>query len=527
MVTSATHYYICDHKYLPKEYKQVGTQTDFSLCTCNCNVARGIQNPYRLDIQQEHSYTKNPPISTTERPSTSRKRQSLQSETVTSNVSVSEHANYKLTNVTDTNDEPSSDRNINTQSIIEIEPVEVELSICHSHDHQNVTSHGNNDSGPTIVSSDVSMSIIDTSISTITSVHDDSYHIDESELGSESETENKPDEEIDHCRETKYLVFDSSLKKLFSRCLECGVAVIDVSTTTRGSLLTAKMTCSNMHDVVWHSQPLLNRMALGNLLLSAAILFSGNTFQSFSDCFSFLKIQCFQKTTYMTIQDKYLIPVINNAWSAESQRVKQSLRQKEEVRLSGDGRCDSPGYSAKYSLYTFMDQSTEKVVDMSLTQVTEVANSNAMEKAGFIKTLDRIIDDNIPVSTVATDRHVQIGATMKKRYPTISHQYDVWHLSKSIKKKLAEFGKKKKYSSLLPWIQSVSNHLWWSAATCEGNQQSLRERWTSIVHHVVNVHSWSGNQSFHECNHPEIPDTSNIDWLEIDSPPRSVERSRL
>ncbi|XP_070573895.1 uncharacterized protein [Ptychodera flava] len=352
----------------------------------------------------------------------------------------------------------------------------------------------------------------------MTSVHDDSYHIDESELGSESETENKPDEEIDHCRETKYLVFDSSLKKLFSRCLECGVAVIDVSTTTRGSLLTAKMTCSNMHDVVWHSQPLLNRMALGNLLLSAAILFSGNTFQSFSDCFSFLKLQCFQKTTYMTIQDKYLIPVINNAWSAESQRVKQSLRQKEEVRLSGDGRCDSPGYSAKYSLYTFMDQSTEKVVDMSLTQVTEVANSNAMEKAGFIKTLDRIIDDNIPVSTVATDRHVQIGATMKKRYPTISHQYDVWHLSKSIKKKLAEFGKKKKYSSLLPWIQSVSNHLWWSAATCEGNQQSLRERWTSIVHHVVNVHSWSGNQSFHECNHPEIPDTSNIDWLEIGSP---------
>ncbi|XP_070573894.1 uncharacterized protein [Ptychodera flava] len=123
-------------KYLPKEYKQVGTQTDFSLCTCNCNVARGIQNPYRLDIQQEHSYTKNPPISTTERPSTSRKRQSLQSETVTSNVSVSEHTNHKLTNVTDTNDEPSSDRNINTQSIIEIEPVEVAL--CHSHDHQNV-----------------------------------------------------------------------------------------------------------------------------------------------------------------------------------------------------------------------------------------------------------------------------------------------------------------------------------------------------------------------------------------------------
>lgn len=37
--------------------------------------------------------------------------------------------------------------------------------------------------------------------------------------------------------------------------------------------------------------------------------------------------------------------------------------------LCGDGRADSPGYSAKYGSYTFMDGDTKKILHLELIQV--------------------------------------------------------------------------------------------------------------------------------------------------------------
>ena len=59
--------------------------------------------------------------------------------------------------------------------------------------------------------------------------------------------------------------------------------------------------------------------------------------------------------------------------------------------LSGERRCDSPSYSAKYLTYSLFDQSLKKVIGVSLTRVTEVEGvSNIMEKAGLIKVLNEV-----------------------------------------------------------------------------------------------------------------------------------------
>ena len=42
------------------------------------------------------------------------------------------------------------------------------------------------------------------------------------------------------------------------------------------------------------------------------------------------------------------------------------------VTVIGDGRSDSPGHSAKYGTYTFMDSNTGKVIDTTVVSVTEV-----------------------------------------------------------------------------------------------------------------------------------------------------------
>jgi solute carrier family 8 (sodium/calcium exchanger) len=50
---------------------------------------------------------------------------------------------------------------------------------------------------------------------------------------------------------------------------------------------------------------------------------------------------------------------------------------------------------------------------------------------------------------------------MQKNYPEIKHQYDIWHVSKGVVKKLAKNGEQKPCRKLMPRIQSASNHLWW------------------------------------------------------------------
>ena len=53
------------------------------------------------------------------------------------------------------------------------------------------------------------------------------------------------------------------------------------------------------------------------------------------------------------------------------------------VNLSGNGRCDSPGHSAKYETYTMMDNDTGKIATFNVVQVSEVNSSNPMEKEEF------------------------------------------------------------------------------------------------------------------------------------------------
>ena len=54
------------------------------------------------------------------------------------------------------------------------------------------------------------------------------------------------------------------------------------------------------------------------------------------------------------------------------------MKQSGSVDVCGDGRCDSPGHSAKYGTYTLMDEKTNLIIEFSVVQVTEVTSSNAM-----------------------------------------------------------------------------------------------------------------------------------------------------
>jgi hypothetical protein len=108
------------------------------------------------------------------------------------------------------------------------------------------------------------------------------------------------------------------------------------------------------------------------------------------------------------------------------------------VWLSGDGRCDSPGYCTKYCTYTMLEQDSGLIADFHLVQVTPTTNSTYMEKEGFHKYIQEHTG-KLNLKLFATERHLQFGCAIKKEYPKIIHQNNVWHVAKSITKKMTEF----------------------------------------------------------------------------------------
>ena len=109
------------------------------------------------------------------------------------------------------------------------------------------------------------------------------------------------------------------------------------------------MLCVNNHLTCLNSQPLIKNIAAGNVLSSAAILFSGNTFSHIAQFASFLNLKFFSLTTFYNItQNKYFFPVVNKTWKEERSSVLDEVKSNGPDNLIGDGRCDSPGHNAKY-----------------------------------------------------------------------------------------------------------------------------------------------------------------------------------
>ena len=127
-----------------------------------------------------------------------------------------------------------------------------------------------------------------------------------------------------------------------------------------------------------------------------------------------------------------------------------------------------------------------------------------MEKAGLIKTLQELNGNDHKIKRLTTNRQLQIKKYMCKQKEHINHQFDARHFSKSIKTKLLNASKKKTCEELKPWIKSICNHFWWTCATCENHEALFKEKWTSIIFHIQNKHTWTGNTLYHQCSHGEL-----------------------
>ena len=90
----------------------------------------------------------------------------------------------------------------------------------------------------------------------------------------------------------------------------------------------------------------VNNVMSNNLQAAAAVLLSGNNFAKVEKCPSFMSLSFISPSTCYRVQKLYCLPAIDEWWGWMRGELLVEL-QNEELVVSGDGQCDSPGYSAK------------------------------------------------------------------------------------------------------------------------------------------------------------------------------------
>ena len=184
------------------------------------------------------------------------------------------------------------------------------------------------------------------------------------------ETTDSTDHPYTRKGQTVYLVFESALLLLFSSCFHCS-SYTSVTKVVTGSFLRIIQTCSVCSwRRTWESQPYIGKIPAGNILTTAAILYSGSFPSKALQMFKNLNIATITRKKFFCHQSQYLQPAINSVWKCSQDLLLRSLKQKgNPLVLAGDGRSDSPGHSAKYGSYSILDLTCNKIVDFKLVQV--------------------------------------------------------------------------------------------------------------------------------------------------------------
>ncbi|KAM4567181.1 uncharacterized protein PAE49_010598 [Odontesthes bonariensis] len=202
------------------------------------------------------------------------------------------------------------------------------------------------------------------------------------------------------------------------------------------------------------------------------------------------------------------------------ERLLQHCASGHTIDLCGDARCDSPGFSSKYSTYSFQDDTTKEIVHVELVQVTEATSLVAMELTGFQRGLDYLLERGLKVGVVTTDRSPSIRKVMRENYSSIRHEFDIWHVAKGVKKKLTAISNKKGTKDLQPWIRSITNHLYFSCDSSKGDEEVCVRRWTGLLHHICGIHRWEDGGAECTCPHPPLTEEQQKrkKWLDKNSP---------
>ena len=137
-----------------------------------------------------------------------------------------------------------------------------------------------------------------------------------------------------------------------------------------------------------------------------------------------------------------------------------------------------------------------------------------MELEGAKRCFHFLQSKELSVDTFISDRHKGIAKWIKQTQKSqTSHFFDIWHVARSIHKKLFKASKEKGYENIKYWLKGVRNHLYWCVtSTVLGFEELILAKWKSFMSHVANKHKDHPNLLFTACAHEEIAQRK---WIKI------------
>ena len=121
------------------------------------------------------------------------------------------------------------------------------------------------------------------------------------------------------------------------------------------------------------------------------MLVPGNNFEKVSLLAKGMNLKYVSSSFFSRMQSLYALPSITDLWS-KMKEVVWKVFENDVLVICGDGRMDSPGFSAKYCVYTMMEHYLNIIVDLEVVDKREAGGtSTLMEKMGCKRLLERLM----------------------------------------------------------------------------------------------------------------------------------------
>lgn len=120
---------------------------------------------------------------------------------------------------------------------------------------------------------------------------------------------------------------------------------------------------------------LLFQILANNLSLAAATFLTGNNFAKIAQFCSVAGLAFIKENSFFNIQKNVVCPCLQKLWAEHVESALEYMPP--NVTLCGDGRCDSPGHSAKLLVYPLMEHDSGRIIHLQFADKRQVGGHDA------------------------------------------------------------------------------------------------------------------------------------------------------
>ncbi|CAO4360203.1 unnamed protein product [Caenorhabditis nigoni] len=236
------------------------------------------------------------------------------------------------------------------------------------------------------------------------------------------------------------------LVKLLQKCWKCETRKTEMDIVYHGLNMNISVVCvSCQRRWYWSNTQKCEREQSGSnsklsrihILLTSAIISTGNGFQNVKQLFDVLKSPFFSARTFNRLKEKYVYEAVDIQYKKQANVVKELLCETTDnngtLNVMGDGSFDTPGHSALYCRYVIMEAVTKLVVEFEILRHKSGEKKVNMETEACEKAFENLmVTYDSAIESFTTDRSISVASMMAHNFPDVTHYFDSWHYIRSL-----------------------------------------------------------------------------------------------